>query len=45
LALAHALAQLLFIQVYPLWSLAIFSVGLPVVYALVVYRTPRLRPA
>ena len=44
-ALANALAQLLFIQAYPLWSLAIFTVDLLVVYALVVYGTPRLRPA
>ena len=44
-ALANALAQLLFIQAYPLWSLAIFSVDLLVVYALVVYGTPRLVPA
>jgi hypothetical protein len=44
-ALANALAQLLFIQAYPLWSLAIFSVDLLVVYALVVYGIPRLRPA
>jgi hypothetical protein len=44
-ALANALAQMLFMQAYPLWSLAIFSVDLLVVYALVVYGTPRLRPA
>jgi hypothetical protein len=44
-ALANALAQLLFIQAYPLWALAIFTVDLLVVYALVVYGTPRLRPA
>ena len=44
-ALANALAQLLVIQAYPLWSLAIFTVDLLVVYALVVYGTPRLRPA
>ncbi|MGZ4350900.1 MAG: DUF7144 family membrane protein [Solirubrobacteraceae bacterium] len=44
-ALANALAQLLFMQAYPLWSLAIFAVDLLVVYALVVYGTPRLRPA
>jgi hypothetical protein len=43
-ALANALAQLLFIQAYPLWSLAIFAVDLLVVYALVIYGTPRLRP-
>jgi hypothetical protein len=44
-ALANALAQLLFMQAYPLWSLAIFTVDLLVVYALVVYGTPRLVPA
>jgi len=44
-ALANALAQMLFMQAYPLWSLAIFAVDLLVVYALVVYGTPRLRPA
>jgi hypothetical protein len=44
-ALANALAQLLFMQAYPLWSLAIFGVDLLVVYALVVHGTPRLRPA
>ena len=43
-ALANALAQLLFIQAYPFWSLAIFAVDLLVVYALVIYGTPRLRP-
>jgi hypothetical protein len=43
-ALANALAQLLFVQAYPLWSLAIFAVDLLVVYALVIYGTPRLRP-
>jgi hypothetical protein len=44
-ALANALAQLLFIQAYPWWSLAIFTVDLLVVYALVVYGPPRLVPA
>jgi len=44
-ALANALAQLLFIQAYPWWALAMFTVDLLVVYALVVYGTPRLRPA
>jgi hypothetical protein len=44
-ALANALAHLLFMQAYPLWSLAIFGVDLLVVYALVVHGTPRLRPA
>jgi hypothetical protein len=44
-ALANALAQMLFMQAYPLWSLAIFAVDLLVVYALVVYGTPRLRAA
>jgi hypothetical protein len=44
-ALANALAQLLFIQAYPLWALTLFTVDLLVVYALVVYGTPRLRPA
>jgi hypothetical protein len=44
-ALANALAQFQFMQAYPLWSLAIFTVDLLVVYALVVYGTPRLRPA
>ncbi len=44
-ALANALAQLLFIQAYPLWSLAIFAVDLLVVYALIIYGRPRLQPA
>ena len=43
-ALANALAQLLFMQAYPLWSLAIFAVDLLVVYALVIYGRPRLPP-
>jgi hypothetical protein len=44
-ALANALAQLLFMQAYPLWSLSLFAVDLVVVYALVVYGPPRLVPA
>lgn len=44
-ATANALAQMLFMPAYPLWSLAIFSVDLLVIYGLVVYGRPTLRPA
>jgi hypothetical protein len=36
-ATANALAQLFFISAFPLWSLAIFSLDLLVIYGLVVY--------
>ncbi len=44
-AIANALAQMLFMPAYPLWALAIFSVDLLVLYGLIVYGRPRLRPA
>lgn len=44
-ALANALSQLMIMQAYPFWSMAIFTVDLLVVYALVVYGGPRLQLA
>ena len=44
-ATADALAQMLFLPAYPLWALAIFGLDLLVIYGLVVYGGPRLRPA
>jgi hypothetical protein len=36
-ACGNSLAQMLMIQLYPLWSLALFSVDILVIYGLVVY--------
>jgi hypothetical protein len=44
-ALANAMAQLQFMQAYPWWSLAMFTLDLLVVYGLVVYGGRRLRIA
>lgn len=44
-ALANALAQMLVMQAYPFWSLAMFTLDLLVVYGLVVYGGRRLRIA
>ncbi len=44
-ALANALSQLMIMQAYPFWSMAIFTLDLLVVYALVVYGGPRLQLA
>lgn len=44
-AVADALAQMLFMPAYPLWALAIFGLDLLVIYGLVVYGGPRMRPA
>lgn len=44
-ALANALVQLLIMQAYPWWSLAMFTLDLLVVYALVVYGGRRLQLA
>ncbi len=44
-ALANALSQLMIMQAYPFWSMAIFTLDLVVVYALVVYGGPRLQLA
>jgi hypothetical protein len=43
-ALANTLAQMLVMQAYPWWSLAMFTLDLLVVYGLVVYGGRRLRP-
>jgi hypothetical protein len=43
-ALSNALAQMLVMQAYPWWSLAMFTLDLLVVYGLVVYGGRRLRP-
>ncbi len=42
-ALANALAQLLIMQAYPWWSLAMFTLDLLVVYGLVVHGARPLR--
>ena len=39
----QAIAQLLMIQAYPLWSLAVFAIDLLVIYALAVYGGLRTR--
>jgi len=44
-AFFNALAQLLMIQAYPFWSLALFSLDILVIYGLVVYGGRRYRPA
>lgn len=44
-ALANALSQLMIMQAYPFWSMAIFTLDLVVVYALVVHGGPRLQLA
>ena len=38
----NALAQLFFISAYPLWSLALFSLDILVIYGLIVYGGRRL---
>ncbi len=43
-ALGNALAQLLMIEAYPLWSLALFSLDILVVYGLVVHGGRTYRP-
>jgi hypothetical protein len=40
---ANAIGQLMFIQAYPFWSLAIFSVDILIIYALAVYGGSKLR--
>jgi hypothetical protein len=44
-AFLNALAQLLLIQAYPFWSLALFSLDILVIYALVVHGGRTYRPA
>jgi hypothetical protein len=44
-AVVNALAQLLLIQAYPFWSLALFSLDIAVVYGLVIYGGRTYRPA
>ncbi len=39
----NAMGQLFFIQAYPLWSLAMFSADLIIIYALATYAGPRLK--
>ncbi len=39
----YALGQLLFIQAYPLWSMAMFAAAIVVIYTLAVYAGPKLR--
>ena len=39
----NALGQLLFIQAYPLWSMAMFAADIIIIYALATYAGPRLR--
>jgi hypothetical protein len=44
-AVCNALAQMLMIQAYPFWSLALLSLDLLVMYGLVVYGGRSYRPA
>jgi hypothetical protein len=44
-ALINGLTQLLVIQAYPFWSLALFSLDILVIYGLVVYGGRTYRPA
>lgn len=44
-AAGNALAQMLMIQAYPLWSLALLSLDVVVMYGLVVYGGRSFRPA
>jgi hypothetical protein len=39
----NAVGQLLFIQAYPLWSVAMFAADIVIIYALAVYAGPKLR--
>ena len=39
----NALGQLLFIQAYPLWSMAMFAADIIIIYALVTYAGPKLK--
>jgi hypothetical protein len=39
----NAIGQLMFVPVYPLWALAMFSVDILIIYALAVYGGHRLR--
>jgi hypothetical protein len=39
----NALGQLMFIQAYPLWSMAMFAADVIIIYALAAYAGPRLR--
>jgi hypothetical protein len=41
----NAIGQLLFVPIYPLWGLAMFSVDILIIYALAVYGGNRLRRA
>jgi hypothetical protein len=43
IAALNAMGQLLFLQAYPWWSVAIFAVDMLVIYALAVYAGRRLR--
>lgn len=43
-AFANGLAQMLMIQAYPFWSLALLSLDIVVMYGLVVYGGHRYRP-
>jgi len=44
-ASTNALAQMLMIQAYPFWSLALFGLDILVIYGLVVYGGRTYRPA
>jgi len=39
----YSIGQLLFIDAYPLWSMAMFAASIVVIYALAAYAGPRLR--
>lgn len=39
----NAIGQLLFIQAYPLWSMAMFAADIIIIYALIAYAGPKLK--
>jgi hypothetical protein len=39
----NGIGQLLFIQAYPLWSMAMFAADIIIIYALVMYAGPKLK--
>ncbi len=39
----NAIGQLLFIQAYPLWSMAMFAANIVIIYALATYAGPKLK--
>ena len=42
---ANAIGQLLFVQAYPFWSLALFSMDILIIYGLAMYAGSRMPKA